>query len=224
MTGKQESGKQKNNAKDESPESPGDKVVPTVCAGEPASIVNQNESVEDERGTNEEGEPVTPSPRNKERNYLGWLNFVLVVLAILVYGWQGCNMSRQAASLQAQTSSLYETVELTRNDQRAWVGVEKIDGHSNDALDLAVTVYTRNFGKSPALHFEQKLSSRFLPRDEAFAPDYRDAEPESIGTLFPGGQQIGFFPSHTWKPEEVKALESGASILYRYGEITYEDV
>jgi hypothetical protein len=192
-------------AEDLPPGPPGDEVGGPA---EPTGIVQQEEAGEEQR---------RPAEHRHSRDLLDWITIALLLAAVVVYGWQARSLSKQVAALE-------ETVKLTRNDQRAWVGVARIDGSSDDALDLGAKAYIGNFGKSPALRLEQKLNNRLMPREEAFAPDYRGASRGSIGVLFPGGEQIGFFPSHKWKPEEVAAVKANTSILYRYGEITYYDV
>lgn len=177
---------------------------------QPDTILNEKDPQEHQCTSHQDAEPTIPRPPEKRRDGYKFWAIVLSTLTLLV--------------LIANAYLVVRGHELVRNDQRAWVGVARIDGPSNDALDLGATVYVGNFGKGPALMLEQRLNNRLLPCEEPFTAHYGDAKTSSVGVLWPGTEHMGNFPSHTWKEEEIDAVKLHESVLYRYGEIRYKDV
>jgi len=155
---------------------------------------------------------------------------VLTAGLLLCAAFQVGIMSCQSRILGQQTVILDRTIEMSRNDQRAWVGPLKAslpDIKKGSTAPITVTI--RNSGKSPALGLEFAGSCVAQPSDKPFAPTYgpsREPLPASRAVLPPDTELT--VPLCTPAPlteEEVKGIiESGKTAVYAYGKITYKDV
>jgi len=139
------------------------------------------------------------------------------------------------ASEKQSMAALDASVNTSRNDQRAWIGVTGVAGpRLKDSTGREVYLIENrpvhfeatalNTGKSPAFSTHTLTSFHILPATTAFSPIYavRDkkgtvvVQPQMELTLFDKGKEI---PSR----EIIAALKDAGYILYFYGIINYAD-
>ena len=131
------------------------------------------------------------------------------------------------------------TQELTRNDQQAWVGIQKFETPGNPAemvqegLPVTMNAVWQNFGKGPALQTDCAISMRIMRNEDEFVATYdqqgspKAAEeisvPVSRGALWPAITYATPPASLTPNDQEVAEIRAGTKILYFYGQVTYND-
>jgi hypothetical protein len=137
------------------------------------------------------------------------------------------------AEKQAE-QSLKASIEVSRNDQRAWVGQTDIlppvftDGgkavYFKDGERTRFTVFIVNSGKSPAKNVAQSTSYRTLGSKIKFSPRY-PGESDNRGVIQPG-LRLALNPPETNRAtrQMIETYASGENVLYLYGRITYDDI
>ena len=123
-----------------------------------------------------------------------------------------------------QYLNLIETVKLTRNDQRAWIGAVSPQGNIDlTETQIKVDVILKNFGKSPALKVRHQYHLSMMPPPKTPSVKTIDTiRNGSCSVLQPGEEQKARVRS-TFEGD-VRELLSGSRQIYFFGEITYEDV
>lgn len=140
--------------------------------------------------------------------------------------------------------ALDASIEISRSDQRAWVGMTEIlpqwVDSSNKPMFLKEGSYYQvgvtivNSGKTPALNVKPKI--RLLPfsSEDKFYPDFGDLKEQSDGVI--EGQTVGVIqpqgalklisaPSYKKvRSSDLESLKNGSLVLFLYGEIQYEDI
>jgi hypothetical protein len=131
-------------------------------------------------------------------------------------------------SLEQSRKALDRTIEISRTDQRAWVGPLKVSAPELKAgVVPTVWITFQNSGKTPARSIRVKSVGRLFMPNERFWPDYtgrQDKLPPSLGTLFP--QAEARVPAHlpdALSQHGVDSIGNGTVVLYVYGRVTYED-
>jgi len=128
-------------------------------------------------------------------------------------------------------TALDASIEISRNDQRAWVGTKAFAVKTlkeNEPLYVEVTI--TNTGRTPGFIRSQcstvYASYSAIDVDKFARSTERSCPPtESTGTLFPGEEY--FIPIYTTKSlskSDVVAAKSETLFIYAFGEITYSDV
>lgn len=152
------------------------------------------------------------------------------------------NKAALAASTKQGQRALNASIEASRNDQRAWIGVVSISGADFPETIRGVNgrVYLRegetvrfgasiqNSGKSIGRNVIVCVTFDVLPENIRFTPRACTAEQQPVSVLQPGGlpvtvwtegRPIGMRLTH----EQIEALRHGDTRCYLYGWITYED-
>ncbi|HUT75991.1 MAG TPA: hypothetical protein VM221_14285 [Armatimonadota bacterium] len=162
-------------------------------------------------GRNQKGQPAPP-PWWKRPTTTDWLMGVFtVVLAI-------------TAVLQYLV--LRQTIAMSRNDQRAWVGaIDPVVVQLKDA-SLRVSVTIKNLGRTPALNVVPQIHVRTLPASDSFAPSLptKPTDPDTRAALQPG-QQLTLGPGEV-PPIPVNLaneINAGNTRFYAFGEVFYDD-
>jgi len=144
----------------------------------------------------------------------------MVVLTWWLVVWAGL----QVLILVLQSILFWQTIKLTRSDQRAWIAPIKIASTRtlDDPKGLSVQVTWANPGKTPALEFRTIVSLESLPAHRTFAPKYDWSQATSTSVLFPGSD---LYSDVSLLPEDysAKAIRSGAQLIYFYGACIYRD-
>ena len=125
-------------------------------------------------------------------------------------------------------AALDASIESSRLDRRAWIGVEDISllnqmgGH---LPYLTVQIKSRNAGLSPALNVANQLAVAIASSFESALPTMGALPPGHIGTPALPGQtrtQIEIGPSPS--PDDFLDMLNGRKTLFIYGRITYQDI
>jgi hypothetical protein len=124
-----------------------------------------------------------------------------------------------------QHQILRETVELTRNDQRALVGAVNPTGTLTVGQPVAFSVSIRNFGNGPALDVVNTVHLKMAPSDQPFTSDAPGAgSAASHSVLWPNAELVaGVGEAPVLSKETAHAIVSGKLSAYGFGEITYKD-
>ena len=138
--------------------------------------------------------------------------------------------------LEQSKRALDASIEISRRDQRAWVGMTEVTPEWRDAegkplfikegarYHVGVTIV--NSGRTPALKVRSRMRLMSFP-DNKFVADYQNVnERVSIGVLPPQGKfTLTSLPSYRIiNASDITSLKNGSVILYLYGEIEYEDI
>jgi hypothetical protein len=139
-------------------------------------------------------------------------------------------------SLEQSKRALDSGIEISRKDQRAWVGMMEINPKwkNTDGKPLFIKEGARyhvgvtivNSGRTPALKVRARMRLMSFP-DNKFVTDYDNVkEGVSVGVLPPQGKfTLTSPPSYKiFNASDVTSLKNGSKILYLYGEIEYEDI
>jgi type II secretory pathway pseudopilin PulG len=161
---------------------------------------------------------------------------VLTVVILLTYAtsdyflWQQGKASETAA--KAAESAADTAKQALTIDQRAWLGPTEFGGlkppgpYIKEGSGLVAIVV--NSGKSPALKVRPIVNMRVLRTGEAFEATYppaKSGEPISVGVVQP--QTKITLASKGERPitsTDIKNIQSGDSVMYFFGKLTYWDV
>lgn len=152
-------------------------------------------------------------PPKRERDRYKITTVALNVLILIVLAFQGW--------------TLYQTVEISRNDQRAWVGAVDVSFPDvREGSALHATVLVTNSGRSPARNVEHDVCYNIGPAADLFTPTYArtEAAPPSISVLQPGAQVRLPVYRAPLTQQQAEDILSGQQTLYVFGRISYEDV
>jgi hypothetical protein len=148
-------------------------------------------------------------------------------------------VSQLQATANNAKNALDASIEASRLDERAWVGIQSFSGGpviSGDHVSHVVTVIAKNTGKTPALRISGKYIQVWTEvRDPV--PDYYDVD---SGKGFRGRGNIFeaelFPPGDVLAPQAARELKIGGvsylsrtlqqgfpRIFYILGKITYDD-
>jgi hypothetical protein len=140
------------------------------------------------------------------------------------------------SSLEQSKRALDTSIEMSRRDQRAWIGLTELNAKWRDAANKPVYVkegetYTVevvivNSGRTPAL--KVSIATEIVGRaaEENFVPpSYKNVKRQSLGVLQPQGKfTIPLTSNGALNASAIESLRNGSQILYLYGEIQYGDV
>jgi hypothetical protein len=178
-----------------------------------------------------------------EKGTLRWTRAMFVVTAatgiFIGFQWHemhdaGTQTDKIIAADQRIAKAMEDTVsnaiEISRNDQRAWVGISGIQlpqtspkkafviqiPYSNSGRSLALDVRTRSFATSS----DGEISP------EAFIAAHKDEPFKEPVVVFPGipSSNLSIAIPADQAASIIPALRSGAKRLYVLGEIRYKDV
>jgi hypothetical protein len=131
-------------------------------------------------------------------------------------------------SLDQSRKSLEATIEMSRNDQRAWVGITSISGPKaiKEESPFNINAIWGNFGKSPAFKVTCATGLRVQARRDTIEPVYEkdtNALPSSA-ILWPS-LTMSAAPDRPlyFDKQRTDDIRSGRQIIRAYGYATYED-
>jgi hypothetical protein len=135
---------------------------------------------------------------------------------------------------RAAHDSLQATIDNSRLDQRAWVGVTGFDMAQPVAIGsiLGAQVAIANSGKTPALHVRTHIVTRFLDKATEFVPDNHVTGEFSEIVIQPGAKVTlpsKLSPGKYENPaklrqDDLTLMASGEYVFWVGGVITYQDV
>jgi len=137
-------------------------------------------------------------------------------------------LEQSRKSLQLSRKSLERTIEISRDDQRAWLGFSAITGikEIKEGSMLNLDVAWVNSGRSPALRVQGATGFHCQSSGTAFVPVYRpDVRTPSISVLQQNARH--YSKLHLDRPiskQEADDILTGKQILYVFGRVTYDDV
>jgi hypothetical protein len=173
----------------------------------------KEEAVPPEDGRNQQGQPTTP---------LWWKGKKSTDLIIAA-----CTVALAITAI-LQWLVLRETISLTRNDQRAWMGPAQIGFPTiQPGSAPSATVLATNFGKTPALNVQKISCYRLLTPDERAEPEYKrtDPNPPSNSIFFPGEKQTFYATAGSpLAQSDVNDIVSGTKVLHLFVKLTYDDI
>ena len=142
--------------------------------------------------------------------------------------------------------ALDTSIEIARNDQRAWLGAtdpipQFVVGEKRvfvkDGETIAFSMPVKNFGKTLAMHYHSEGGYRILKSTEALTnpssltrviPEGPNGDAGSDSVLQPGvilldniGANLG---SAVATSDLIRSLSSGNDILYIFGRLDYSDI
>ena len=122
---------------------------------------------------------------------------------------------------------LYQNRETMQIDQRAWIGVQDVATPpvltEGTVLNPVVTVV--NTGKTPAFKVVERAGWEIMQAGVEFNPEshVKKSVPIAQGTITPNGKREFRVTIGPIVQQRADELNSGAYILYLYGEFTYSD-
>jgi len=129
-------------------------------------------------------------------------------------------------TIDQSRKSLDKTIEMSRSDQRAWVGAGDplVVQFKDSSMRVSVTI--QNFGRTPALNVVPQIHVRSLPASESFAPSLpaKPTDPDTRAALQPG-QKLTLGPNEV-PPITIdlaNEINSGKTCFYAFGEVFYDD-
>jgi hypothetical protein len=123
-------------------------------------------------------------------------------------------------------NSLKASIEASRMDQRAWVGVVKLNSFNfRVGPNFSIPFDVVNSGKTPALNVRTKTALKSVENGNRFIPMYQ--EPTMVPSL--GVIQPQVHSELTTLPVDISAsqfgdIKNGRGTLYAYGRIDYDDI
>ena len=133
------------------------------------------------------------------------------------------------ASNKQSRAALDESIATSREDQRAWVGVVEFGIPRNLATGQkpAFVAVATNTGKSPALNVVVIITATPFRKGETFYPKTTPLAGKPAVMVLQPGMRISIATSLGDTPyteRNISDLKSGETIMFVYGEITYDDV
>src|SRR5437773_5467291 len=191
--------------------------------------------------TNPTGDKQNHSEKPKRKIpewWLVWLEGGLIPVGIVALVIYYCQLSEMRKSTDAATKAAdiaEKSLQITRLDERAWVGVQNITGIpvAGQPFNIAVTI--KNSGKTVAKGTSTFVICELLLKDAtpSFAFEDKkalfeiDSRSISAALLLPNGQLQVNYPFEDGKPlaqAVLNKIASGENTVFVHGKIFYEDV
>lgn len=201
-----------------------------------------NDSAQEQKARPSVDIPNSTSPDDKttqKTKNLQGLALVVSVLALIVSvaSYNAAQRSASAAEKTAEaaqknvataTAALNATIERDQRDQRAWVGIEKMNLIKREVAEgrVGFTINIQNTGKTPGLRATPRIRYSRTPVKDLGDFDFPPKVIES-SVYAPGvaSRQLFFFlPEEAFNGQEVDLFYAGKLPVYIYGAIDYEDV
>ena len=143
--------------------------------------------------------------------------------------------ANRVSAENSSTSSLGATIKNSDLDQRAWIGVERVDGVPELNKQFVISVMVKNTGKTFAKHVVMSAMEEGMVDELPLRFDRETAhiKANSITLITPNGEYnvrvrvTGEGPDpHIENPDQsgLDRIKSGAFKIYVHGRIDYEDV
>jgi hypothetical protein len=142
--------------------------------------------------------------------------------------------TRAAESAEESVTLAKESRDLSRLDQRAWVGPFEVTGTPQADQVFKITVSVKNTGKTFAKFFSSDILVTRIGKDDQI-PDFKQSEEEyrsaskgmSVSVLPPNGVSssiVAVKKGEKLTKDEVNSLQSGEIKLFVFGKATYKDI
>ena len=129
------------------------------------------------------------------------------------------------ASIEHSKSALDFSIEASRLDQRAWIGVTKIDSIIEHDKSTEISVHIRNTGKTPAIDVHGMVVFEWKPAGTIPELKYREEDAGGRSILVPGYESTITIPNpRLFSLDETNRMKSGALKDYTAGTIWYKDI
>jgi hypothetical protein len=159
--------------------------------------------------------------------YMIGLTAAIALFALCAVGVGVVQWHAMEGQLGEMRNSGIDARNAMRLDQRAWVGVVKVNSFDlRIGPNFSVPFDMTNSGKTPALNVMTKTSLKTIEKRESFIPTYSDPTPTkpSRGVIQPQmHMELSSLPANI-SPTQYEDIENGRGILYAYGDITYDDI
>lgn len=123
---------------------------------------------------------------------------------------------------------LANQVSEMRLDQRAWVGIDKLDKFDfKPGPEFSIPLDMINTGKTPAVHVKTKTALKSLKKGDAFVATYTGHPTpykESNSVVLPQQHMTMSTPLIDVSAAQYDDIKNGRGILYAYADITYNDI
>jgi hypothetical protein len=224
------------------PTQPNNSEPPTITDAKPAPSCEQN-------STN------GAKPRNQSRKQFLEFAAVIIAFGLLITSIFQTRATRKAAqaakdavtqasrenqaTITAQQGiaqdTINKTIEISRNDERAWLGIEAVNGVPELGKPFIITITMINAGRSPATHV--RLTARYWPTkpnqsltfDFGEKPRYQSSglvvPGAIIGTsVFAGQEDIPFHEPPPLVKADIDGATNGAYTVHVIGKVSYDDI
>lgn len=163
---------------------------------------------------------LAPEQHINERSWIDRVVAIAAVIGIFLAAWQGYETRQQnRISTESSQTELRAYIHPVTNDPRPQLSYSLKDGEFLFFLKM------RNSGSTPAKKATARISTFFLPADDATGP-----APESAEEV--NGPKMTVGPSQEWtlgttlplESDERRLHESGEYLAWVVGKVEYEDV
>lgn len=132
-----------------------------------------------------------------------------------------------AAGILYAAVTLIQWRDLRHNfkvDQRAWIGITRIDASLDPDKPTNLLVHVSNSGKTPALNARSNHFVECIPNGSS--PQFGESERNATARSdqVPGSERILTHVNICYNPKRVRDVLDGNLALYVYGTIWYEDI
>jgi hypothetical protein len=122
---------------------------------------------------------------------------------------------------------LWNQLSEMRLDQRAWLGVDKVDRFDfKPSQDFSIQFGMTNTGKTPALHVKTWIALKSLENGQKFTATYPGPQPNTESNSVVQPQQhmaLSTLPIEL-STTQYGDIQNGRGILYAFGIIRYDDI
>lgn len=123
---------------------------------------------------------------------------------------------------------LWNQVSEMRLDQRAWVGIDRIDKFDfKTRPEFSIPLDMTNTGKTPAVHVKTKTALMSLEKGQNFVATYPGPPTsyrESNSVVLPQQHMTMSTPPINVSTTQYDDIHNGRGILYAFADITYDDI
>jgi hypothetical protein len=162
------------------------------------------------------------TPDAKESPLQGWANAATVILCFVTIIY--CIIT--GIYCRATIEQLHLSRATLVADQRPWLSVK---GGPSDPGNLVprtrtqLSILIRNSGHTPAINAKRQTVTEIIPGPLKRPPKI-SLEGSSTQALIPAEQEVDTPATLVaYSPDDVRAVESGASTLYLYGRVEFAD-
>ena len=129
-------------------------------------------------------------------------------------------------TLEQSKKTLERTIEMSWDQQRAWVGAVRPHGEAKEGFPLNVTVTFKNYGLSPAMNLKQSVTLTIQPPGRRVAARRSDPTVYDSCSALPPGEEV--YVTATWPglltKADVDAIRLGKVLtVFVYGRADYDD-
>jgi hypothetical protein len=142
---------------------------------------------------------------------------VVSILGFIVLGYQSCELRR--------TNEIASTsLDLSRLQQRAWVGVAEaqVAIRPNELADIRFRL--ANSGQTPARQLKSQIEAVVLSAAEPLRIEYPLDAPRDGTALAPNASTVIQDRKWLMRPDVIAALRSRQSVLWAHARVTYTDI